>query len=200
MILNGPATNLARLLDLPDAKGWIERKARMLVMAGDAFTADAASAKRVLAEWPSPIVFVGEDVGAAVRYPAASIATDFSWNENHPLVDAYKAAGTMPYDAATTDLAAVLHAIREKEKFFGVSEAGTLALSADGKMAFAASAGGRHRRLLPDVAQQDKLLKTYIELVSAKPVPKAPRFRRQQQQVDPAKPADAKKEPPTEKK
>lgn len=199
VILNGPATNLAALLDLPDAKGWIERKARLLVIAGDAFAADAAAARKVLAAWPSPIVYVPEEVGAAVRYPAASIETDFSWSPAHPLVEAYRAGGTMPYDAATTELASVLHAVREKEKFFGVSPAGELQLAADGKVAFAPAANGRHRRLTADAAQQEKLLKTYIELVSAKPVPRAPRFRRPPV-AEPPKPAEAKKEVPPEKK
>ena len=203
VILNGPATNLARLLALPDSKGWIERKARVLVISGGPFPAapHVAALRKVLAEWPGAIAFVGDDVGAAVRYPAASIETDFSWSPAHPLVEAYRAAGTMPYDASTAELAGVLYAIREKEKFFGVSAAGTLQVSDDGKVSLTPGAGGRHRQLVPDAAQQEKLLKTYIELVTAKPVPRAPRFRRPV--VDAAKPADAKdakKEAPPEKK
>jgi len=192
MILNGPATNLAHLLGLPDAKGWIERKARVLVIAGGAgFASDAASAKKVLAEWPAPIVFVNSD--AAVAYPAASIETDFTWSPSHPLVDAYRAGGTMPYDASSTELAAVLWAIRgEKEKLFGVSDAGALDL-AEGGMAALRTGAGKHRVLLaPAAEQREKIVKTCIELVSAKPVPREPRLRsrkQQQQHLDAAKKA-----------
>jgi hypothetical protein len=199
VVLNGPATNLAKLLDLHNAKGWIERKARVLMMVDGVFTTGdhRAAARKVLAEWPGPIMFVPSAVGEAVPYPAASIDTDFSWSPSHPLVDAYRAAGTMPYDAPSTEMAAVLHAVREKEKLFGVSETGSITISNDGKATFAPGAG-KHRQLVLDPANKEKILKTYIELVTAKPVPRMPRFR-SQQNVDPAKPAAAAKPDPAKK-
>jgi hypothetical protein len=199
VVLNGPATNLAKLLDLPGAKAWIERKARMLVMVDGVFgrPEHRVAARRVLADWPGPVVFVPGAVGQAVRYPAASIETDFAWaTSGHPLQDAYRAAAAMPYDADTRELAAVLFAVREKEKLFGVSEAGTVTIGDDGTAKFAAGTG-QHRQLMLDAGQQEKVLKSYIELVSAKPVPRTPRFRPQQnQQAPPAKPAAVKPEPP----
>jgi len=206
VVLNGPATNLARLLDLHNAKGWVERKAKMLVMVDGVFTtpADRAAARKVLAEWPTPIVFVPAAVGAAVPYPAASIDTDFAWSPSHPLVDAYRAAGTMPYDAPAPELAAVLYAVREKDKLFSVSETGTVTIADDGTARFAPGAG-KHRQLVLEPEQREKVLKTYIELVTAKPVPRVPRFR--PPQAAPPKPDAAKTDaakpaapPPPDKK
>jgi hypothetical protein len=190
VVLNGPAANLAQLLALSGAKAWIERKAKFLVIAGGAgFSSDLAAARKVLDEWPGPIVFVNAD--AAVPYPGASIETDFAWAPSHPLVDAYRAAGTMPYDTTSTEMAAVLYAVRgEKEKLYAVSDAGGLTLSDDGSAKLTAGAG-KHQVLLPPTAEQrERIVKTVVELVSAKPVPRVPRFRSQQQQpADPAKKA-----------
>ena len=48
--------------------------------------ADIAAARRVFAEWPTPIVAVGKEAGDAVPYPGATIATDFAWATTHPIV------------------------------------------------------------------------------------------------------------------
>lgn len=204
VILNGPASNLAKLLDLPDAKGWIERKARVLVIAGsEGLRADLPAARKVLAGWPSPIVFVSDEVGSMLPYPGASIETDFAWSgSRHPLVDAYRAAAAkpMPYDAPGTGMAAVLYAIRgEKEKVFGLSATGALQIGADGAVSLTPATDGRHRQIEIDPAKKDQIVKTFVELASAKPVPRAPRFRRpqevQQQQAQPPKPPAEKKTP-----
>lgn len=185
IVLNGPASNLAALLDLYNAKPWIERKARVLVIAGGpGFASVPAAARKLLAAWPTPIVYVPAEIGTAIPYPGASIEADFAWSTAHPLVDAYRAGGAMPYDASTTEMAAVLYAIRnEKEKLFGISDAGMLSIGDDGSVRFAAEANGKHRQLLPpDAAQKERIARMYIELASAKPVPRVPRFRSQQQQ------------------
>ncbi|MCC6536437.1 MAG: hypothetical protein IT162_02740 [Bryobacterales bacterium] len=180
VVLNGPATNLAALLDLPGAKGWIEKKCRMLVVSADGLIQSPAQAKaaaKVFAEWPGSIMFVPAAAADGVKYPAASIEADFAWAAapGHPLVDAYRAGGAMPYDAASTDMAAVLFAVREKDKLFGVSEAGTLSVNGS-EVSFTAAAGGRHQQLLAPV-DADKVRKTFIELVTAKPVVRVRRFR-----------------------
>ena len=101
--------------------------------------------------------------------------------------DAYRAHQPMPYDAETSAMAAVLTAIRPKENYFKMSESGTVSAGLDGRTSFTASAGGKHQYLIFDPAQKDKILQTYIELASAKPVVRAPRFRQQKKQ-EPAKP------------
>ena len=108
------------------------------------------------------------------------------------MVDAYKSYKPMPYDAPTATLAAVLHAVRPHEGYFKLSEPGAITVLEGGKLKLASSPQGRHRQLIYDPAQKERILKTYTEIVSAKPVPRFPRFRQQQQQEDKPKAPEAK--------
>ena len=110
VILAGPATNLADALNLAGVKDWIQHKVKYLVIS-DHLAGDVHAAKKVLAEWPSPIVFVPADCSKDLHYPAASIEKDFAYNPKHPIVDAYKAYKPMPYDAPTTDMPPVVSEI-----------------------------------------------------------------------------------------
>ena len=51
---------------------------------------DLAAARKLFAEWPTPLVAVGAEVGAALPYPGASIDEDFAWSPAHPVADAYR--------------------------------------------------------------------------------------------------------------
>ncbi len=207
VVLTGRATNLARVIDLPGVKDLITRKVRYLVVAGGAFPdggpelnvkTDVAAAKKLFAEWPTAIVAAGHEVGEALLFPASSIEKDFAWSPAHPVVDAYRAYRPMPYDAPTWDMAAVLYAVRPKEGYFKLSDPGTIGVLDDGRTKFTPSADGRHRYLILDPAQKEPILKTYVEIASAKPVPRMPRFRpQQQQQAPPPKPPEAKPQPPS---
>jgi hypothetical protein len=206
IVLTGPATNLARVLDLYGVKDLIARKVRFLSVAGGAYPngapqfniqADIPAAKKLFAEWPTPIVAAGDEVGAALPYPATSIEKDFAWSPAHPVVDAYRAFKPMPYDAPTSAMAAVLYAVRSQAGDFKLSEPGTISVLDDGRTKFTPAPEGRHRYLILDQAQKEGILKTYTELASAKPVPRQPRRRpQQQQQVEPPKPPAAKPQPP----
>src|SRR5258708_25610735 len=75
VVLAGPATNLVNMLDLPGAKDWITRKVRFLAVACGRFAdgapderikADVKSAKRLFAEWPTPIIAAGTELGEAL--------------------------------------------------------------------------------------------------------------------------------------
>lgn len=204
IVLTGPATNLASLLRYPLAHQFIPERCRFLVIAGGSypagkpdpgFQADIASARKVLSEWPTPIIVVGQEVGEGIPFPAAALETRFSWSNAHPVVDAYRAWKPMPYDAPTTAMAAVLYAVRSKEQLFQLSEPGVVSVSDDGSTKFTASDAGRHRYLKLDPAQREKVEQTYVELASAKPVPKLPRRRfgqQQQQQQEQPKPPQQK--------
>ncbi len=206
-VLAGPATNFARVLDLPGVKDLITRKLRLLVVSGGAFPSgeaephiksDIAAARKLFAEWPGPIVASGAEVGSALLYPAASIEKDFSWSPAHPVVDAYRAARPMPYDAPTWDMTAVLHAVRLKENYFKLSEPGTIGVDDNGRTKFTPAADGKHRYLILDPAQKDRIVSAYIELASAKPVVRVRRFRpeeQKQQKAEPPKPPEAKPQP-----
>lgn len=198
IVSTGPATNLARVLAMQGAKQLIASKVRFLSVASGAYPqgppefnckTDAAAAQKLFAEWPTPIIAAGAEIGAALLFPAASIEKDFAWSPAHPIVDAYRAYQKMPYDAPTNSLAAVLSAIRPQGGF-KTSEPGTITVGKDGRTKFTAAADGKHRYLILDPAQKDQVSQTYIELVSAKPVPRQPR-RRPPQNVEAPKPPAA---------
>ena len=182
-VLAGPATNLAALLDLPGAKPWIADKVRLLALVPD--TSDLPAFKKVLTEWPSPMVVVSD----GGTFPGAAIEKDFAWSQAHPVVDAYRASQTMPYDAPAAAMAAVLAAVRPESGWFQYSAAGGFAVSASGEVTL--SGPGKHKILKLDPAQREQLTATYVELASMKPVPRVPRFRRPPA-ADPIKPPVAK--------
>ena len=199
VVMVGPATNLAELLELPGAKDWITRKVKYLSMMGGAYPvsaepefnikADIKAAQKLFAEWPTPIVASGFEVGNELLYPSTSIESDFGWNENHPVADAYRAYEKMPYDAPTWDVTSVLYAVRPEAGLFKLSGPGTITVSDDGNTRFTQGAGGLHRYLILDPAQKERILKIFVELATAKPVPRVPRFRQQQQQQQKQAPA-----------
>jgi hypothetical protein len=182
VFLAGPATNLANAMDLPGVKSLIAAKVRYLVAAVGNFanggpdpqlTADLRSAKKLFAEWPTPIIAAGSELGEALTFPASSLEKEFSWAPAHPLVDAYRAAKTMPYDAPVAALAAAVYAVRPKEGYFKLSEAGVIAVQDDGRAKLTPGAG-KHQYLIADAAQKERITQLFVETASTRPVP---RFR-----------------------
>jgi hypothetical protein len=106
------------------------------------------------------------------------------------VVDAYRAYKPMPYDAPTWDMTAVLYAVRPQEGYFRLSSPGAISVLDDGRTRFTPAPEGKHRYLILDPTQKERIVKTYTEIASAKPVQRAPRFRRkqedQQKKADPA--------------
>jgi len=201
-VLAGPATNLAGALSLPGVKDLVAAKAKFLVMSGGAFPsgdpdfniqADIPAARSVLADWPTPLVVCGAEIGAELQFPGESIEKDFAWSQAHPVVDAYRAYKTMPYDAPARDMAAVLYAVRPGKNYFKLSGPGTISVTDDGRTTFTPSAQGTHRYLIVDPAQKELVIQTFREIASAKPVPRQPRRRPPvQEKKEPPKPAEAK--------
>jgi len=187
IVVTGPATNAARLLNLPGAKQLIAQKTKSLVIAAGNFSdspesrpdfatqTDIAAMKKVFAEWPVPIVAVGTEVGESVVFPASSIERDFSWSPAHPVADAYRAYKPMPFDAPTGALAAALFAVTPEEPSFNLSPSGSIQVLDDGRTKFNPAAEGRHRYLTVEREKKESLLVRYIELTSAKPIPPPPR-------------------------
>ncbi|HXJ44533.1 MAG TPA: hypothetical protein VNH18_34925, partial [Bryobacteraceae bacterium] len=187
-VLSGRATNLAAALNFKGTKELIETRSTHLVIAGcDSFAADLPAARKLLAEWPNPVIYCPEEIGKAIPFPASALDKEFPANNpDHPVAEAYKAFHAMPYDAPTTAMAAALYATRQKETYFKVSEPGTLSISTDGKVSFTASPQGKHQQLSLDPAQKDKVLAAYVELASAKVV-LPQRFRPAAAAADPGK-------------
>jgi hypothetical protein len=157
VVLSGPATDLAKLLDMYGVKDWIARKVRLLCVADAGMQADAAAAEKVFAEWPTPIVTAGREIGEALPFPGDSIEKDFAYASAHPVADAYRAYRPMPYDAPSFTMAAMLYAVHPNDGYFKLS------------------GSGNRRELIFDPEQKDRILRAYVEMASAKPVARKPR-------------------------
>ena len=175
VISSAPATYLARILDYAGTRDLIQSKVRVLIVSE--CKQDVAAMRRILAEWPTPIVFCGTEVGNSLPYPGASMEQDFAWTKAHPVVDFYRSARPMPYDTPSQDLAAILYAARPDAGLLQASETGTIEVSDDGSLGFTPGAGGKHKRISVDAAKKDAVIAAIREVVSAKPVPPPQRRR-----------------------
>ena len=176
MVLSARATYLAKTLDLEGTKEIFKQRVKNLVVVDSGERQDVPAIRRILAEWPSPIVFCGREVGEALPFPAASIEKDFGWAPSNPVVDAYRAFKPMPYDWPSWDMAAMLYAVHPDKGFFQ-TRTGTIQARDDGGIEFIQSPNGPHHALAVDPAQKDKTLQTIIQIASAKPPAPQQRFR-----------------------
>lgn len=179
-IATGPATNLARLLNLAKMPEGIEEKARLLVVAMGRFPngadavhigPDVEAARKLFAEWPGPIVACGAEVGEQIQFPASSIENDFGWTANHPIADAYRAYRQMPYDAPAWETAAALYAVQPDTGYFQLSAPGRIAVGEDGAVSFAEAADGKHRYLIFDESKRAAIIEAITRLASTEPKP-----------------------------
>ena len=186
IVLAGPATGLVRLLGLYRSGPQITAKCKQLVIAAGSFPAgqpeasiksDVPAARKLFAEWPTPIVAVGSEVGDALPYPGSSIDKDFAWAPAHPVVDAYRALKPMPYDAPAAALAAVLHAVHPDDGYFKLSDPGTITVLDDGRTRFTPAAEGKHRYVIVEPAQKERITSLYTAMVAAAPAPRPGRGR-----------------------
>jgi hypothetical protein len=169
-ILAGPATNLAAALDFRGVKELLVAKTNYLVAACNV-EADLAAARKLFAEWPTPIYSVSPEVVSAIQFPGASIDKDFvAVNPDNPVIAAYRADKPKLSDTSAPAMIATLYAARPKEGYFKVSDPGTIAVRADGHLSFTASAQGKHFSLAADPEKRAAVVQAWVELASAKPV------------------------------
>ena len=178
VILAGPPVNLLGVIARPDGREWAKRKARIVSIAAGRFAAgpvdpiiqrDVAGFRKLLAEWPSPVVMAGTELSEALPFPGTSLESGSAWAPHHPIVDAYRAFRPMPYDAPSRTLAAVLHAVSVDQPYFDLSPPGTIAVAHDGHTTFSPSQDGRHRYLIAKPDQKPRVLQAYVEMVTAQP-------------------------------
>lgn len=171
----GFSTNLARLLETAEGRELARRKVKLLSLMGGAFPKnqpeynikiDIPAAKKLFAEWPSPIVASGFEVGLSMQFPASSIENEFGWVAHHPVVDSYRAYKKMPYDRATWDPTAVLYAIRPERGYFSLSAPGRIGVDEVGHTPFTPDPAGRHRYLIVNEVQRARALEAMIQLTS----------------------------------
>ncbi len=190
IVMIGFSTNMARLLESgPDEYSelggrelFAKKVSHVVMMAGEFspdiladpaqttvefnIRLDVPAARAFISGCPRPIWFSGLEVGKSVLYPAAALDTDYSWCDNHPVVEAYKRYLPMPYDRPTWDLTAVLFAVRPGHGYFGVSEPGLVNVDADGYIRFRPHPDGLHRYLTVDDRQRVLIGKVQNELAA----------------------------------
>lgn len=182
----GFSTNLARLLDsMPDAasklagRELVEKKCRLLVVMAGMFSpdrkpeynvyTDAPAARKVFADWPTPIVASGYEIGRAIQYPAASIENDFRYVRWHPTAEAYRLYQKMPYDRETWDLTAVLYAVRPDRGYFSLSPPGEISVDERNVTQFRETPDGKCRFLLANASQIERVREALVQLASQPP-------------------------------
>lgn len=181
----GFSTNLARLLDTPPddtspltGKELVAKKVKLLCTMAGCFNnhelyeynvvKDVPAAKKVFAEWPTPLVTSPFEVGNAINYPATSIENDFEWAPDHPMVEAYKCYLEMPYDRPTWDLTSVLYSV-EGPSYFTLSDAGKIEVSDKGATTFSVDENGSQYYLMVDSVQAVNIQQHFIQLISKQP-------------------------------
>ena len=184
----GYATNMSRLLDsAPDEhselSGYelVEKKVKLLSMMSGYFGTDLTgfaehniridipAAQNVFANWPTPIVVSGWEVGRGILYPARSIMEDFDYVNRHPIREAYELWNLMPYDRPTYDLTSAIYAVWPERDLFSLSAPGRVIVDPDGITTFQVDPIGRHHYLIVDDAQRARLSEIFQLLVSEPP-------------------------------
>jgi len=165
----GFSTNLAGLLGSPgddasplDGMALVRAKVRLLSAMAGAYTAereakrfkefnivtDLPSARKLFAEWPTPIVASGFEIGLAIQHPGRSMREDYGYVAHHPLREAYGYYRGLENDQPTWDLTSVLYAVRPDREYFDLSPAGRIVVDEEGVTRFEPQADGPHRILV----------------------------------------------------
>jgi hypothetical protein len=132
-------------------------------------TQDLPAARKLAADWPTPIVWSGFEIGIFVPYPAVSIERDFRYVAHHPAAEAYRLYNPPPHERPTWDLTSVLYGVFSDRNYFSLSEPGTVVVEADGFTRFTAGADGRDRYLVLNEIQAARVREALVQLASQPP-------------------------------
>jgi len=190
VVMVGFSTNMARLLastpdDLSPLAGTalVRQKVRRLSTMAGAFGAeqvakrfreynivtDLPTAKKVFADWPTPVVASGWEIGNAIKHPSQSMREDYRYVANHPLCEAYHYYRGLKNDQPTYDLTSVLYAVRPDQGYFDLSPAGRVVVEADGFTRFDVDPKGPHRFLIARPEQIIRVREAQAMLCSQPP-------------------------------
>jgi hypothetical protein len=186
----GFSTNLARLLQSSadaaspsNGPDLVRQKVKLLSVMAGAFTPingnahyceynvtqDIASAKTLVAKWPTPIVWSGFEIGIAALYPATSIEHDYGYVKHHPLAEAYRLYNPPPHNRPTWDLTAVLYGVLPDRRYFELSAAGRVSIVDDGFTTFKPDENGPHRYLILPPERRERVIEALVQLSSEPP-------------------------------
>ena len=180
-------TNFARLLDTPaddisplTGKELIAKKVKLLSLMAGAFNEppgfkeynvvmDIPSAKKMVAEWPTEMVFSGHEIGRLIQHPGVSMKEDYGYVKFHPLQDAYHFYRGLDNSQPTYDLTSVLYAVRPNRRYFDLSQRGTVTVQNDGQTTFTPSEDGKHRYMIVSPGQIIMVREALVQLCSEPP-------------------------------
>ena len=179
-------TNFARLLDTPadtisplTGKELIAKKVKLLSLMAGSFDSsghkeynvviDIPSAKKLIAQWPTEMIFSGFEIGETIQHPGASMKEDYGYVKYHPLKDAYHFYRGLDNSQPTYDLTSVLYVVRPNRGYFDLSPPGTVAVLDDGQTTFTPGAGGKHRYMIVSSEQVAMVREAFVQLCSEPP-------------------------------
>ena len=190
----GFSTNLANLLaskadELSELSGadLVQKKVRLLSIMAGAFTQikneqgqlydhreyniikDIPAAKRLVADWPTEVVWSGFEIGKNLTYPHESIEQDYDYAEHHPLAEAYTLYNPPPHNRPTWDLTSVLYAVRAERNYFELSPVGNVQIADDGLTTFQHDANGKSRYLIISDEHKGRATEAMVMLASQPP-------------------------------
>jgi inosine-uridine nucleoside N-ribohydrolase len=141
---------------------------------------DIPAAQTVFAEWPTPIVVSGLEIGLAMRFPPESVLNDFGYAPDHPIAHTYRLfaderrmrqpSTPWPHSHPTFDLTVVLYAARPDRGYFSLSSPGRIDVLADGSTHYEPVADGNHQYLILNDEQKSRTLEAMVMLTSQPPV------------------------------
>jgi hypothetical protein len=188
LIQVGYFSNFAALLDTPPdsyspltGRELVLLKVKLLsVMAGNFdpgnhhflefnVTQDLPAARKLAADWPTPIVWSGYEIGLAVPFPAVSIEHDFAYVPHHPAAEAYYLYNPPPHERPTWDLTASLYAVLPDRGYFDLSPPGRVTIEPDGFTRFTPQSAGRDRFLILPENQIPRVREALVQLASQPP-------------------------------
>ena len=108
---------------------------------------DLPAAQRFFAEWPTPIVASGFEIGLQVPLTPATMKNDYEYVDYHPLKKAYIDYRGLDNSQCTWDLTSILYAVRPDRGYFGVSEPGVVSVDEKGLTRLTPKADGNVRIL-----------------------------------------------------
>ncbi len=185
-------TNLARLLDTPgdefsplSGKELVLKKVKYVSLMAGAFDGgerryhtdnaeynigcDLSSARKMMAQWPTEMIFSGFEVGEEIHYPSASIKNDFEYVANHPVKDGYAHYRGLDNNQPTFDLNSVLYVARPDRGYYALSEPGTVTLDEKGISTFTPNSDGKHRFQKVDASRKTMVREALVQLTSEPP-------------------------------
>jgi hypothetical protein len=127
---------------------------------------DIPAAKLLAAEWTSPVVWSGYEIGIAAAYPYDSVERDFGYVNHHPLPEAYALYSPKGHHRPTWDPTALLAAAYPDRGYFDLSPAGAVIVNDAGHTDFLPGKDGKglHRYLKMSDAQAARVREAIVQL------------------------------------